>query len=371
MVPDPGRAHQYGRAMPRPRCLALAVLAWSATACLGAGSVGVVILDRTEEPMPVSVSRADPTTTIRPAPTSAPRPEPPDRGRLVVHAVGDVNLDPDYLPVFRSEGYELAFSGLGGLFAFDHLTIVNLECAASELGEPIPKEFNFRCDPAALDVARAAGVDVANLANNHSGDFGVEALLDSVEQVRAAGIAPVGVGFDEAAAVEPAIFDLAGWRIAVVGFGGVVPAPGWIASTDHPGMADGDDLLLMAAAVAAAAERADLVIAVVHWGVELDTTPRPDDVRRADAMVAAGADMVFGHHPHRLQSLDWRAGSPVAWSLGNFVWPAFSAAGADTAVARVVVDPDGTMIACLLDATIVRSGHPRLDDPQSTTCPDE
>ena len=60
----------------------------------------------------------------------------------------------------------------------------------SDRGAIVPKEFNFRCDPAALPAAQAAGVEVANLANNHSGDFGPDALLDSVERLRGDGIAP-------------------------------------------------------------------------------------------------------------------------------------------------------------------------------------
>jgi poly-gamma-glutamate capsule biosynthesis protein CapA/YwtB (metallophosphatase superfamily) len=52
----------------------------------------------------------------------------------------------------------------------------------------------FRCDPAALVVAKRFGVDVANLANNHGFDQGPEALMDSMRNMRRAGIVPVGAG---------------------------------------------------------------------------------------------------------------------------------------------------------------------------------
>lgn len=314
-----------------------------------------------EETVPPSA----PVTTGRPSPaTEAPPDQPEARRRIVIHGVGDVNLDPTYIPALAAEGYAHAWSGLDGLFLTDDLTVINLECAVSDLGVPLDKLFTFRCDPDALPHAADAGVEVASLANNHGQDFGTDALLDSVTRVSGAGIHPVGVGANADEAGEPAVLEIGGWRIAVVGFGGVVPATSWIAADDRPGMRDGDDIPSMVAAVEEAAAVADIVVVTIHWGVELDTKPRADDVERARAMVAAGADVIFGHHSHRLNPLEFVDGRPVAWGLGNFVWPRFSVAGSTTAVARVVVEPDGRIGACLIPADIVSSGHPVLTEPE-------
>ncbi|MGH1493102.1 MAG: CapA family protein [Acidimicrobiales bacterium] len=292
----------------------------------------------------------------------------PARQRLVISGVGDVNVDPGYIPAFVNEGYGHALSGMGGLFLEDDITVINLECPASLVGQRVPKQFNFRCDPAALAVLRADGVDVANQGNNHSLDFGAEAMLDSLVNIEAAGIASVGTGENAAAAHRPALFEVKGWTVAVLGFGGVVPGPNWIAGEDSPGMADGDTIDTMTAAVRAAAEIADVVVVTIHWGVELQTGPPADDIARAEAMTEAGADVIFGHHAHRLNALELVNDRPVAWSLGNFVWPSLSVAGSDTAVAQVVVEPDGSITACLLDVTIVSNGHPELDDPTKRSC---
>ena len=283
----------------------------------------------------------------------------PVRGRLVVHGTGDVNLDPGYIPALRGR-HDHAWSGLGGLFATDDLTVVNLECPVSRLGAIDPKAFNFRCDPAALPGAKAAGVDVANLANNHVRDFGPDAMLDSLTQLRAAGIAPVGVGPDLRAASAPATVEVRGWRIAVLGFGGVVPAADWLATPTRAGMASGDDTAAMVAAVREAAAVADLVFVTIHWGMELDSLPRPDDVARAHAMIDAGADGVFGHHQHRLQPMQTYRDRPIAWGLGNFVWPLLGPESARTAVARVEIEPDGAVRGCLLPARITSPGRPEL-----------
>jgi poly-gamma-glutamate synthesis protein (capsule biosynthesis protein) len=289
--------------------------------------------------------------------TGAPHPA---RERIVVHGTGDVSLDPDYIPALRAEGYAHAWSGLDGLFTADDLTIVNLECPISTRGTPVEKAFAFRCDPAALPAARAAGVDVANFANNHIRDFGRDAMLDSIRHAHEAGIAPVGVGADLAAATAPAVLERGGWRIAVLGFGGVVPTAEWLATPHSPGLASGDDPDLMAEAVRAADAVADLVFVTIHWGMELDTAPRADDRRFAEAMIEAGADGIFGHHQHRLGPLGTYRGRPIAWGLGNFVWPRLSPESASTAVARFVVEPDGTVRGCLLPAVIVEHGHPEL-----------
>jgi poly-gamma-glutamate synthesis protein (capsule biosynthesis protein) len=271
-----------------------------------------------------------------------------------------VNLDPNYIPAFAEQGWDHAWTGVDGLFLEDDLTVINLECAPSSLGTPEPKDHVFRCPPESLPTLAEHGIEVANIGNNHSGDYGKEALVDGRANLIEAGVAPVGAGKDAAEAGAPAVFEVAGWRVAVVGFGGIFPHDGWAATVDTPGMRDGDDIPSMVEAVEAASAVADLVVVAAHWGVELDTLPRPDDVERANAVIEAGADIIFGHHPHRLQPLDFVDGKPVFWSLGNFVWPNFSSAGSTTAVARVLVEPDGTIEACLIPAVIESHGHPVL-----------
>jgi poly-gamma-glutamate synthesis protein (capsule biosynthesis protein) len=173
-------------------------------------------------------------------------------------------------------------------------------------------------------------------------------------------VQPVGAGRDADEAGAPALFEVNGWTVAVVGFGGVVPTPAWLAAEDRAGMRDGDDISSMVAAVSEADQVADLVVVATHWGVELDIEPRPDDIERAAAMIEAGADIIFGHHAHRLQALEDVNGAAVFWSLGNFVWPRYSSAASTTAVARAVVHPDGRIEACLIPAFIENSGQPVL-----------
>ncbi len=310
----------------------------------------------TTQPTAVSPTTTT-TTTVAPTTTLAPQP-------LVIHGTGDVALDPSYIPSFRSNGYEDAFSGLEGLFANDSLTVINLECPIARSGSIWEKAFNFRCDPAAIPAMVEAGVDVANQGNNHILDFGYKALEESLNQLRGGGIYAVGAGLTPAEAYQASYIRVSDLTVGVLGFGGVSPGSHWLVSESHPGMASGDDTALMVAAVEAASANADIVVVTIHWGWELDREPRQDDIDRATAMIDAGADIIFGHHQHRLQPMSWYNDRPIFWGLGNFVWPRLSAASADTAVAEVVISPEGEIVeACLIPATIVRSGHPTLDEP--------
>jgi len=288
-------------------------------------------------------------------------PEASPGRKIVIHAAGDTSLDPDFISTYRAEGYGYAWSGLDGLFENDDLSIVNLECAVSEKGSPVPKDFNFRGDPRALPAMRKAGVDVASLANNHAYDFGPEALVDTVGNLRDAGITPVGAGKDDVEAEAPAVFNVEGWRIAVVAWDAVVdPWPTAVAAPGHPGVAFGHDFNAVVRTVRSVSRRADLTIVQAHWGVELDTAPESFQIPQAHELIQAGADMIFGGHSHRVQPLDIYKGRPIFWSLGNFVWPNFSSAGATTGVAEVTVLPNGNIKARLLPAYITSPGHPVL-----------
>ena len=348
------------------------VLGWSALLLVMSLVAWLGLSRRSDEPQAVAVASTSttpgpllevPTTTFEfpsTTSTSAVTTTSEVRERLVIHGVGDVNLDADVLDVFQTEGFGHAWSGLGGLFQVDDLTIVNLECSPSPDGPPEDKEFVFGCWPEAYPDAIAAGVEVMNLGNNHGQDHGKEAMLEGRAILTELGLNPVGAGSHADEAGAPALFEIGGWTVAVVGFGGVVPWEGWLATPDRPGMRDGDDIETMVEAVHAADAVADIVLVTIHWGVELDLEPRPEDRERAQALIEAGADAIFGHHPHRLQPMEVVEGRPVAWSLGNFVWPRLSAAGSTTAVARVVIEPDGAIEGCLVPVEIVSDGHPVL-----------
>ena len=111
-------------------------------------------------------------------------------------------------------------------------------------------------------------------ANNHSYDDGPAGLLDSSSNIRAAGLAPVGAGSDQADALRAASVQVDGWTIAVLGIDEVLDPVDEVAGPDKPGTAAGHDFALALQAVREAAASSDLVVVTIHWGVLLDARPR-------------------------------------------------------------------------------------------------
>jgi hypothetical protein len=304
-----------------------------------------------------TVPEAGTGTDIDPDADAPPAGTAEERGTLRLQHVGDVQLDPDAHPSLRRLGGGV-WDDVRDVFARADVVLANLECAATDRDDPQGKQFVFRCDLDQLPVMRDAGVTGVTVANNHSGDHGVPGIVDSLRNAEAAGLVAIGAGADEEEAYAPRIVEVQGWRVALLGFGGVVPHPDWTSRGDQPGQASGYDTAAMVRAVEAAGADADLVVASIHWGEEGSFEPREEDREKASALVAAGADAVIGHHAHRLQPLERIDGVPVFWNLGNFVWPRLSDDGARTAVAELAFSPDGTVDACLLPVEIDHDGRP-------------
>jgi hypothetical protein len=297
------------------------------------------------------------TACGQPLPPGAAPQDEPGRGSLLIHGTGDVGLDPRQIPGTATRGYGWAWTGLRGLFVRDDLTVVNLECPVTDHVAPAPKPVTFRCDPRALPAARRAGVDVVSQANNHAADQGVAGLLDSAARIRAADLVSVGTGGDRSEALEVATVRREGWTVAVLGIDQVAD-PGSVAGARRPGTAPGREMGRVTAVLAAASISSDLVIVMVHWGLEGSAEPSPLQVRQAHRMIDAGADVIFGSHAHRLHPLEIYRGRPIFYGLGNTVWPL--ADGASGGIGEVLVRPDGSIEARLRPVRQVAHGYPVL-----------
>lgn len=200
------------------------------------------------------------------------------------------------------------------------LFVLNLECCVSTRGQEwrVPgKPFFFRAPPRAIDALTLLGVDCVTLANNHALDFGVDALLDTLDHLAAAGIAVAGAGRDREQARTPAIMEARGFRLGVVG---VTDHPSDFAATaTHPGVALADlrtgtpDWLTVTIAEVAAG--ADAVLVTPHWGPNMVAEPVGHVRRRAPALLDAGATLVAGHSAHVFHGIE----GAVLYDLGDFV----------------------------------------------------
>ena len=194
------------------------------------------------------------------------------------------------------------------------------------------------------------------VANNHSLDYGRDAF-STRSTPRRRGIRTVGGGAVDAAR-RPVVLTAGGLRIALLGYSDVRPA-GFDAGPGLAGTARADPAEI-AADVAAARRRADLVVVWFHWGVELATSPNGQQQALADAALSAGASVVLGAHPHVLQPITREGHKLVAWSLGHFVFPSI---GQGIARRR----RSGILVASLERAR--RNRLPLSPAPRSTASP--
>lgn len=244
------------------------------------------------------------------------------------------------------------------------LVVANLECVISDRGEPWPtKLIHLRTPLAAADSLVAGSVDVVSVANNHALDFGPEGFTDTLGRLDDRHIGYAGGGANEAAAHAPFIAEENGLRIAFLGY--VLPFSSrttfstreWAAGPNRAGLAIGTPEVVRAD-VTAARTVADLVVVMVHGGVEYRARPNSTQRAFAQAAIDAGATLVLGHHPHVLQGYARRGGTLVAFSLGNFVFARFDGASNDTAIMDVTLTPDGVTSVGWIPL-VIEGGVPR------------
>jgi poly-gamma-glutamate capsule biosynthesis protein CapA/YwtB (metallophosphatase superfamily) len=214
------------------------------------------------------------------------------------------------------------FASVAPAFRKADLTIGNLESPLVDRGTAIPGKCTLRGTTKWAGVLRDAGIGLVTLANNHTMDYGPEGLRSTMHALTDAGIQFVGAGLDSTQACAPALLDIGGVRLACLGRTSVIVEAPTRAGRGTPGIAwlDQDETC---SAIRRCRQQADLVLLLVHWGLEEYRYPSPAQRRLARALVAAGADVIVGHHPHVVQGIERIGSSVVMYSLGNFVFSNF------------------------------------------------
>jgi hypothetical protein len=239
--------------------------------------------------------------------------------------------------------------------AFDHvisklkeadIRFCQLERVFSERGAVQVQSgaFHSRVPPDFMDGIASAGFNIVSLASNHSGDWGPDALMDTLELCHKKEIATIGAGRNIDEARRPAMVHKHGVRIAFLAYCSVLREGYWAtenragavplrASTYYeqmeyqPGTAprivtipNQDDVCSMRKDICEARKQADVVIVSLHWGIHL----RPKIIAMYQPTVGhqaieAGADIVIGHHAHMIKGIEVYKGKAIFYSIGNFV----------------------------------------------------
>lgn len=244
-----------------------------------------------------------------------------DEPRLRLVFVGDLMLDDGPGRVIARG--EDPLRNFDALLRDSDFTIGNLECPVAASGEFRPgKIFSFRAHPRVTRVLEGRFHALA-LANNHAGDAGRAALLETMAHLDAAGIQHFGAGRDLAQAHTPLWIVRNGLKVAVLSYNEFKPR-GFEAGPDWPGIAWSEDEQVLRDIRLAREAGADLVIPFMHWGWEREPEPTQRQREFARRMIDLGADAVVGGHPHITQGAEYHRGKLIVYSLGNFVFDSFT-----------------------------------------------
>lgn len=236
--------------------------------------------------------------------------------------VGDIMLDRGIRSVVERHGegdYHYPFAKIADTLSTFDILFGNLEGAMSATGKDKQGLYSFRMDPKGALVLRTLGFDVLSTANNHSYDWGPEALADTPSVLARAGITPVGTGATASDAYAPVFTDYGSTRVGFVAYTDVHGMYELPTSDDQPTLA----LLSkehLAEGIKNAREYADIVVVSIHFGDEYVATPNARQREYAEYAIDAGADLVIGHHPHTVQPVERYKNGYIAYSLGNFIF---------------------------------------------------
>lgn len=231
-----------------------------------------------------------------------------------------------YHATIREKGPEWPFSLVREVLEADDLTIANLEVVLTNYTKTRQdKEHNLIGDPAHTQVILASGIDVVNTANNHAWDFRAQGYHDALSHLDAAGIPHFGTlysGTKDGSDITP-IIEVNGVKIGFMGF-------------SYPQEYDKKRISIRMERLREAG--AQLIVVSLHWGIEEDTQPSSSQAAYARFCIDEGADVVYGHHAHILQSVQFYKGKPIFYSTGNFTFGTMSKVDPDTGIFQLTYD---------------------------------
>jgi len=211
---------------------------------------------------------------------------------------GDVMLGRSVMTKsFALNNYAYPFLKIGSFLKSANLVFVNLE---APFFTPCPKKYSgmvFCTDPKMVQGLVDAGVDVVTLENNHILNYGQEGLRQTKVVLSQNQINWVGFG-------EMTIKTINGTKFGFLGFDFLSKKP---TEKDYEIIKKGKSLV-------------DVLIVGIHWGGEYQAKAGSYQREIAKKVVAAGADVIAGHHPHWVQDVEYILGKPVFYSLGNLVF---------------------------------------------------
>ena len=267
---------------------------------------------------------------------------------LTIAFTGDILLDRGVRKCIEKNGTDAIFSAsIDSLFRTCKLVVGNLECPATKIQQRVYKRFMFRAEPEWLQTMKKHGITHLNLANNHSIDQGREGLLDTKRNIEQAGMVAVGAGRNMQEAAAPVLLAAQPRRVYLL-VSQRLPLENFAYLPNRPCVSqESMDSLCARIRWLKEQEPDCYVIVNVHWGWEHHMEPTLKQRQEAHRMVSAGAELIIGHHTHTLQTVETWQGTPIYYSLGNFIFDLDNPINTRTCVVKVLMTKDSVTINAL------------------------
>ena len=266
--------------------------------------------------------------------TVAPQPVP-----ITMTFVGDIMFDRGVKRTVKNHlqgSYDGLYANASYLTDVD-IAFANLEGPVGTSGYNVGSRFSFHMEESGLRAMKTAGFDIVSFANNHVGDYTVEAFLETLDLLKKLEIRYSGAGKTSGEVFAPTIIEVRGTRIGFLSASDVGPT--WLNVTEKsPGIALMRDPQLIQS-IGEAKKSVDVLVLSLHWGNEYSPASA-EQIKYAHTFIDAGVDIIVGHHPHVIQKVEVYKGKPIFYSLGNFIFDQpFSLHTMRGMVANVSVDP--------------------------------
>jgi hypothetical protein len=197
--------------------------------------------------------------------------------------------------------------------------VVNLEGALNDDLSALRSHRLFN-HSSILNALQAYGTKAVCLANNHVMDF-PQSLMPTINVLRSRGMVPVGAGENSEAAGQAVRIQDGSETYALFAFGWR-PIQCRPASRSRPGVNPLDPESMLSA-IRSYREKSpgDHIVLLMHWNYDMELYPQPAHRELALAAIDAGAELVVGHHPHRVGGIEFHRGKPIVYSIGNWWLP--------------------------------------------------
>ena len=333
------------------RLVCLALLALLLTGCAGTAE-DTTLPFQTEAAVTVPQAAAEETT----------HPTQPPETRMVFTFAGDCTLGCHTIHTHAGygflmtvgESYDYPFQNVRQWFENDDFTMVNLEGVLGDKGQPAGKRYAFRGPAQYTNILTRSSVEAVTIANNHTLDYGEEGYAETKRILDKARIPYVETNKTKLLTLENGV---------TVGLYGSV-----YNSVDPEAVVAGIRELKQ--------QGADIIIYAPHWGTEHSYRPTQEQKDLGRAAIDAGANLVYGCHPHVLQPIEEYGGGVIFYSLGNFsfggnIYPA----DYDTAIIQqeIILTENGevtlgerTIVPCSISSIEKRNNYQPTPYPEGS-----